>query len=163
MNKLKKTRKRPLPILIFAVFHVVGGISILSMLFNSGIITGFLFFSLFFLGLLTLFSGIGMWLGKVWGWWVGAFYYLYAVARSLNVLFLLKIGDQGIEMTGKYYIKYGGKMLISLLILAYFFHPKVRKYFFVEGKSKKRLIGFLLMPLFILFLISTVANLIIID
>lgn len=41
------------------------------------------------LGLLGIVAGIGILLGKKWGWWLAVFYLAYDICRSLNVIAVL--------------------------------------------------------------------------
>ena len=93
-------KNRPIGISILAVLYILGGVAILGLQIGTsgalqeafkemGIATILGTLSLTFLGVLGVAAGIGMWRGKVWGWWLGAFYLTYSVARSANALFLM--------------------------------------------------------------------------
>lgn len=96
------------------------------------------------LAIVGLGSGIGMWLGLRWGWWLAAFYYVHAILRSLSALGnLAAMAD---EFEGRldleyHYWKHGGRIAVYTLILIYFFRPGVLAYFGVDGRSKGRMLA----------------------
>jgi hypothetical protein len=53
--------------------------------------------SIIFLGVLGITAGAGLWWGKKWGWWLSAFYFLYAFSRELNIL--VNPASAGMETT----------------------------------------------------------------
>ncbi|MEW6104542.1 MAG: hypothetical protein AB1630_12135, partial [bacterium] len=151
-------KQRPLGITIFSIIYIlVGmGIFIIQILFGKkmgdvsslGISQLAFTISITFLGLLSFASGIGMWLGKKWGWWLGAFYCVYGVLRQVNVIIMLpgiiaQFGEpqQGIEY---YWIKYAGRILCYSLLFLYFFKRNVREYFDLEEYPKKKAIFILI-------------------
>lgn len=92
--------KRPVGITILAVLYFLSGVAILGMqvafyrqlnegLGGVGVSTVVAQLGIFFLAALGLAAGTGMWLAKRWGWWLGAFYLTYSVARSINALIVL--------------------------------------------------------------------------
>lgn len=90
-------------------------------------------------------SGIGMWMGRKWGWFAGSFYYMYSVVRNLNGALVIpgiieSVGSDGLaEMShepGYYYFKHGLRAIVHGLIYLYFFKQNVRDYFQI-GEAKK--------------------------
>jgi hypothetical protein len=141
-------RKRPIGISILAVLYIIGGIGVLGIqLFMGGVLTQAFnligissisaVISLLFLGILGLAAGIGMWLGKKWGWWLGAFYLMYSVARNINALIIIPnlVEQFGTPESGlaKYYIKHCGRIILHSLLVLYFFKSNVEVYFQVEN------------------------------
>ena len=149
-----KTQQRPTGVLILAVLHIVGiclgtvmflvpfvqpdqlpnnfeemGISIWKIILNMAII-----------GFLILFSGIGMLLGKKWGWYFAAYYYLNSLLRSGYTLLIIEQiyihldpADPEIQQA---YTKYGGRFVIQLLLLLYLFRDNVLTFFGLQTKRK---------------------------
>ena len=136
--------KRPVGVSILAVLHVMGGVGLLAVqvayrrgLGDAAAELGFsqlhLLFSVVLLGVLGVVSGLGMWLGRRWGWWLAVFSYAYAVLRAGNVLLILtqvgpELGVQQAEMT-RHAIKFGGRIALNSLLIVYFCRPAVRKFF----------------------------------
>lgn len=150
---------RPVGITILSVLYFLSGIAILAIpfLFQGASLKGFesigvseigAYLSIGFLALLGIFAGIGMWIGKKWGWWLGAFYILYSIARNTNALIMIpsvveQYGAQDIEVTS-FYIKHGGRVIFHSLLLLYFFKGNVVEYFSVGGTSPWKRFGVLL-------------------
>jgi hypothetical protein len=100
------------------------------------------------LALLGVSSGIGMWVGRKWGWWLGSFYYVYSVARNASALLTISAledelagGTRGPEY---YYVKYGGRVVVHFLILLYFFRGNVLRYFALENLPKWKAVSTLI-------------------
>ena len=175
--------KPPLGISILASLHLIGGalgllltpLLAIKIITESGIPEGlnqlglspvFLVFGYLILFSLATFSGIGLWRGKWWGWHIGAFYYLYGIARAAGALVhlpdvfgaipadALEDMDRGPEF---YAIKYGGRTLVHALIYLYFFKPTVLQFF---GIRKQRRWNSLLTHLAIYLIVMTLRNLI---
>jgi hypothetical protein len=153
---------RPKGISILAVLHIGGGILgllvtpllAIKLVTGSGIPEGLnqiglspilLIAAYLFLFALEASSGIGMWRGKWWGWHLGAFYYLYSIARNAGALVHLPdvfgtIPAEALEDMNRgpefYAIKYGGRTLVHALIYLYFFKSNVRQFFGTPNKKK---------------------------
>lgn len=149
-----KKKKRPLGVSIISFFSIVGGVCILLIQFwfaanfedisaSTGFSVVLLFGSILFLGLLYLSSGIGMWLGKWWGWWLAIFGFVYSVLRSVNVLVMVyRLGDLAEELSRGveyYYSTRIGRIMFGLFFLGYLFRGNVREYFNVTHYSKKKI------------------------
>lgn len=149
--------KRPVGITILALLYFVGGLGLLALqvVFHRQLAEGLgsigatavvAFLGIFFLAAIGIAAGIGMWLGKSWGWWLGAFYLTYSVARSISALItlpgLLEAAGESAASGAKHYVKFGGRIVVHSAICWYFFTPKVEAYFGVAAISrKKRLAG----------------------
>ena len=154
-------RERPTGISILSVLHVLGSILGVAVLvffisrqngprlqqaFDAIRMPVPLFlFGIGFLSVLGLATGIAMWRGAKWGWYLGAFWYAYAIARDLSALF--RIGDiisafpaeQAANLrhdAGFYYAKFGIQIVVSALIYLYFFKENVREYFGLQNAKK---------------------------
>lgn len=152
---------RPTGISLLCVLHGLGGIGIAVVMVSSigsgdplpdipGISTALFVAGVVFLAVLGIASAIGMWMGRPWGWWLGAFYYAYAIARYANALRMISElsatpGEppSGLKM---YYARYVVRVLVSGLILLYFFKGNVREYFDLEDRSPFADAFFLLSP-----------------
>ena len=172
---------RPIGISILSVLYIIGGIGTLGItILNIQVLMGgtasqvfdklevssiYAVISILFLGILGLAGGIGMWCGKKWGWWLGAFCLMYSVARNINALIMLPIlAEQfGAPEAGlaKYYIKHGGRIVINSLFVLYFFKSNVEAYFQVERLNAwKRFFQLLGATVGIILIISTLGAII---
>ena len=153
-------RERPVGISILALLHIAGGIVLgimqlvllanldkLEPLRTIGIPPVLLMIGIAFLALLGTAAGFGMWRGAKWGWWLGAFYYVYSMARNATALVAIaELADDaagGSRGPGYYYVKHGGRILVHFLILLYFFKENVLGYFGLDDISKPRAISVL--------------------
>lgn len=152
---------RPAGIAILSILAILGGIMIAGLLLyfavylppskrremgqgvseTLGVAPSLLIAAVVFLGVLGTASGIGMWLGRKWGWWLGSFWYLFATFRNANALFVtyqLSSTMPAEELAalpggvGKYYLKFGARVIISALLYWYFFKSNVREFFGVQ-------------------------------
>ncbi len=53
--------------------------------------------SVVFLAALAIEAGFGMWQGRRWGWWLGSFWFVYAIFRNANALLKLKMMTAGMS------------------------------------------------------------------
>ncbi len=148
--------KRPVGITILAVLYLIGGVAVLGLQLAMApkLIAGFersgipaiqAHVALGFLGMLGVAGGVGMIRGKPWGWWLGAFYLTYSVARSAHALLLLpRIAAQfnaSADLLAPHYVKFGGRIVVHSLICWYFFTSGVEEFFAVAGTPRwKRLV-----------------------
>ena len=82
-------RKRPNGISILSVLHILAvviGAIIVTITMMRGQTPAWIVVAFLFTFALALASGIGMWKGRKWGWYLGTFYYLYEIVRNVNVL-----------------------------------------------------------------------------
>lgn len=153
------TKDRPTGISILAVLYLIGGASVLAaQIFLSGLITkgasaigvsnvhAMLGFA--FLGTIGVVSAIGMWTGKKWGWWLGAFYLFYSVARNAEAFLMIPTLLESLGMpeggVTKHYVKHGGRVIIHSLLILYFFKSSVVDYFGVGAMGPWRRFSILL-------------------
>lgn len=156
----KILKPKPRGVRILAALHILGGALTLPLLLTFGQGLGqavgiigaspiLVFVSLGFLGLLALASGIGMWTGKRWGWWLAVFYYVYGALGNANTILTLPgILDQlgtPAQGAGFYYARELGQAFLSILLILYLYRRNVRGYFglgsFSIMKSGAVLIG----------------------
>jgi hypothetical protein len=154
-------RARPLGITILAILHLVGGavlcavtVPLLSklgtlqgVLRSAGSSVVLLAVSAIFLGALGFSAGVGMWLGKKWGWWLGAFYYVYGVARNASALItVIEMSNElgrGAHGPGFYLMKQAVRIIVHLFILNYLFKTNVLSYFELERLSRGKALSIL--------------------
>lgn len=146
-------KKRPTGITILSILALISGVFIVVQNIRAALITSgrnldvMLEISIYFIGLLALSSGIGMLLGKRWGWGIGAFYYVYAILRYANVMIIVFIKHlplYGLSTEIKEHILlYSIRIIIHFLILVYFFRKSILEYFNLEHYSKRKSIPIL--------------------
>ena len=145
--------KRPVGVSILAVLYVTGGLGTLAIqiLFSSSLLGAAEFLGVSslltmvhfaFLGALGLAAGIGMWTGRKWGWWLGALYLLYSIARDTNALFTISdlVREYGEPEAGatRIYVKHAGRIIVNSLLILYFFKSNVVEYFQVAGIGTRK-------------------------
>jgi hypothetical protein len=153
-------RKRPTGITILSVLHFLGvfGFAVLAFFLvrsndpqirqgfaNIGISFPVVVCAIALLSALAFASGIGMWCGAKWGWFLGSFYYAYSIVTNINAL--LSIDDILSAFPAEdtahfrpgpafYYGKFGFRLALSALIYLYFFKENVREYFGLQNAKK---------------------------
>ena len=159
LTKQVTTVTRPVWVSVLAVLHFVGGIVYLGTQFiflanlkaieptlhTLGMTSGLMIFALMVLAIVSIASGIGMWIGVKWGWWLGAFYYIYSIFRNasavLMVISMTNVLEVGSREPEYYLIKHSGRIVLHFLIFLYFFKGNVLEFFHLEGLSKPKAIG----------------------
>lgn len=115
-----------------------------------------IYFSVLLLGIINLGSGIGMWLGKRWGWYLGAICYCYAIIRNSVALVqlsqILRVFNHLQQEAGLSYIKFSARIIGNGLILSYLFKSNVTNYFQVNNRSNWKKAGLVLGVTLIIFL-----------
>jgi hypothetical protein len=165
MEDYMVARRRPIGITLLSILFFAGGVLITTymvygaffiqwderaiglnqVLDEMGIPLELLIGGIIFLAFLGLESGIEMWRGSKWGWYLGSFWYAYAISRNLNALWCVyrlskvlpaeELPQESLDPI-LYYAKYGIRLAISLLIYNYFFKPNVRSYFGLAESSE---------------------------
>lgn len=104
-----------------------------------------LLLGILFLAALGTASGIGMWIGHKWGWWVSSFYYVYGIFRNGAAIATVIAMSDALEGEsrglGFYLVKFGGRIVIHFLILLYLFSENVLGYFDLCDLDKWKAIG----------------------
>ncbi|EMI47185.1 putative membrane protein [Rhodopirellula sp. SWK7] len=153
--------ERPVGVSVLAVLHILGGLVLFGVQFlmfarldsmeeslrAMGIPPVLVIVGVMFLSVLTIASGIGMWMGTRWGWWLAAFYYVYGVLRNASALYtVVSMADQ-LEGTARgpefYMIKHSVRIVIQSLLLMYFFKGNVLDYFDLSTLKKGKALGIL--------------------
>lgn len=166
----KQSARRPTLITILAILNILGGLSVFitqlvawgnlkQAAIQSSISITQLLLGFIFLAVLSVSSGIGMWLGQKWGWWLGALNELYVIPRRLNVLLAalsMYTGTEGDELTR--IIRSAGQILLSIVLLFYFYRHNVLDYFglaeFPKWKSILMLLGGLALVILTFYLLG---------
>lgn len=77
-------------IAIAAVIVLVAQVALFSRLDDVSSLIGvssyFFQAAVTFLGVLSLATAVGMFLGKKWGWWLALFYFAYEITRNMNAM-----------------------------------------------------------------------------
>lgn len=152
--------KRPVGIAILAWLHIIGGaLGALAIgvpllrntpeareaLSQNGMVPFLLLTALVFLCVLACLSGIGLWLGRWWGWFLGAFYHAYGVVRNVCALVMIpyllgslrpeELAQAGYGL-GFYCCKHAARIIVHTLIYLYFFKADVRRHFGLSPKGR---------------------------
>jgi hypothetical protein len=147
---------RPIGVTILAVIYLIaGGASMFSLLvllaryrhdvrtFPGYEFEWVIFNVLLFTGL-SIASGVGMWAGRRWGWWItvvnlvaGAIYQVCSLARVMmgNGPYAGFVELEHIALTN------GLSVLIVLLVVLYFFKGNVVSYFGLQDKRRSNLLA----------------------
>ena len=97
------------------------------------------------IGALSLSAGIGMWLGKRWGWFLSALLFAYGVSRNFVALLTIPglIASMPTEVIAEithgpayYYFKHVTRVIVQGLLYLYFFRKNVQAYFDVKYVRK---------------------------
>ncbi|WP_425396633.1 hypothetical protein [Aeoliella sp.] len=157
----RETMARPVGVTILAILHFIGGVVLLIaqfLLFTNletiggnlrfvGVSPLLLVIGLMFLAILTIASGVGMWMGTKWGWWLATFYYVYSIFRNGAALFTIMVmmdqlegGSRGPEY---YVVKHGVRVIVHFLLFLYFFQGNVLDFFGLRALSKPKAVGIL--------------------
>jgi hypothetical protein len=157
----RRAPTRPVGVSILAVLNLLGGIAVFGAQFlllvnlpsmeeplrTLGIPPVLLIIGMIFLAVLTFASGVGMWLGTKWGWWLATFYYVYSVFRNASALLTIMAAADQLEGTRGpefYLFKHSVRIVISFLLLLYFFKSNVLEFFGMKDVSKAAAGGILL-------------------
>lgn len=159
----RRPQARPVGVSVLAVLYGLGGIFLclaqLNLMTNAealesalrgrGIPLLLLVVGVVFLVLLSFSAAIGLWWGKSWGWWLAAFYNVYGVFRNGSNLLAVLIASSGIGLSSRnaeiILAKQGLRIVIEVLVLAYFFQRHVLRYFGLESIGKFKAIALLSM------------------
>ena len=162
--KWKTPPSRPRNISILAILSFILGLIILggnlTRISNTYGIA--IFFSSLIFALLYLAAGIGMWLGKKWGWWAGTFSYMLMLYNNVETILLLstpaKIYSISVNKIAINKSEYISGAVVLFLLLLYFFSEDVLKYFELETMPKWRTILLMISIVFIVALINTITT-----
>lgn len=164
--------KRPIGITLLSVLLIITGLAFIGiqLIFSNKInevFSGFginsitTILSLLFLGISSLVAGIGMIIRKKWGWWLGAFYFVYAIFRYINVIVMAFSLEEELQNSSRgiaYYVFQNSiKIIVHFLIFLYFFSNNVLEYFKLENYSKKQGILIFVVGFGITFLLASVS------
>ena len=86
---------------------------------------------------LQITSAIGMWRLTTWGWWAAAAYFINSATRYFSILILGGVGSIQLERTSDYWIRYGGRFLFALAILAFLMIQGNRDLFGIVDRPKQ--------------------------
>jgi Flp pilus assembly protein TadD len=136
--------RRPKGLTFLGALHVVGGIAtIVAVVLGSDLISNTLSGSGFdsqksivlaiLHGLLSIAAGIGILLGKPWGWWLAAYSYLYGILRNISGVLAIpqmvaSFGEpaDGVVYT---YMRVLGKTGVGVLVTVYWFSRGILAHF----------------------------------
>jgi len=165
-DHLATVRGRPIGISLLSVLHVVGGVlAVLVMGFvlwealteRRSELEPPLWLMMTFLVVyivLLLGSGLGMWLGAKWGWWLGNFVYFWNLVVGLVQIPILLWNSGGSIFTDNpsWLVQNSTSLAITSLVVLYFFKRSVREFFGL--RSMKILFALLLLSLVSLLFVA---------
>ncbi len=133
------------PITAFVVFFFAKSINGRHFLAGLGISPELLFVYLMVLCVLAIASGVGMWSGKRWGWYLGSFFCVYNIVRDVNALIRITAAMNAMSREdvagmshgpGFFYVKFGVRIILGILMYLYFFKANVRAHFGLSETKK---------------------------
>jgi hypothetical protein len=89
--------------------------------------------------------GVGMWMGRIWGWYLGSFYWMYSLLTSVNALIPMPSAmnaapsNEALDTAHGpvfYYVTHGVRAAIGVFLYSYFFKSNVRSFFGVTEGQK---------------------------
>jgi hypothetical protein len=120
-------------------------------------------FNLFYIlgttALLGVLSGVGMFVGKKWGWWVSLYFFLDGAKRYITRLILIPQAIELANITGSssyYYFREGSKATYYVLAVVYLFNITVMDYFEIDKEKRKKYIVTISGIYVLLYLISKI-------
>lgn len=85
--------------------------------------------AIIFSGVVSIAAGVGLWLGKKWGWWLSAFYFLYMFAQEITALFASgSLPSSG----GAALLNAAIGILLSIVVVYYLFKNEQLAHFHLE-------------------------------
>lgn len=158
----ERPRGRPVGVLILAVLQLIGGGLVVlgpaSFLFTLSMAPPealhelrtehiLVVANMAGIGVVMLASAIGMWTGAQWGWWLGAFNYVYSLLEFAATLLAAALMTGGLgASTGnpEYTIpRQALRVAVCALIAFYFFQGNVLEYFGLRGLGRLKALGIL--------------------
>jgi hypothetical protein len=163
-------RRRPIGVILLSLLALLGGLVLAGVatfaayhlstsdqaeviaerLAAIGLPLPLLAVGLLFLMVIGLGSGVGMWFGTQWGWYLATFGYAYAIVRNLNAIWITQrifASMPAAEFAAMphspayYYFKFAVRSVIAALILLYLFKGSVRAFFQLDGVSSWRVLA----------------------
>lgn len=143
-------KRKPVFINVISTINIIGAVFIFYSLIihseqwiNSSKKAGLENFDLHFsygtIALLGILSGVGMFFGRKWGWWLGSFYYIDCGIRNLSRIILSPIVMKQLNIIGNfsyYFLRDGVKAVFCIFVIIYLFKKNVLEYFGLYRKSK---------------------------
>ncbi len=137
----RETSVKPIWITILAILNILSGINAVSRHLFKGIISiqSFTELALFpkidlvniiALGVITLLSGIGMVIGKKWGWWTASIIYMYQIIAQV-----MSIGT--IQYVG--YLRYIAALLYFTFLMSFMLRERTFTYFQLDFSLRKNM------------------------
>jgi hypothetical protein len=160
--------RRPIGLSILAFFHGLGSVGILLFLVvlagtrgthdwaeRAGLSLALVVIAGLVCGALGLASAYGMWTGARWGWWLSSWYYVtdgvgHTLALASTPLQFRRLDADALT---EFLVKHCVRLLISLLLVLYFFRRNVLRFFGLESLKKWKAVG-ILIGLSLVFLVS---------
>jgi hypothetical protein len=151
---------RPLGVRILAALHILGGLALLVFEVMQWIYVTPMadvewaraaLFGMFardaLVCLLAFGSGIGLWFGATWGWWLAGLFYMQAIFGQVGRLIAYAEVAGGLDPATVIWhivLPSAWRIVVSLLLCAYLLKHNVRAYFFVAHLSTPKALAILL-------------------
>lgn len=123
---------------------LLGGIVVIGSIGDDSLVAGiprpYLLISWIFTIGLGLATGVGMWLGRPWGWWLATYYFLWKALNGLTGV----LGSLSSEPSMSVLRQYGWDVFFGTVLVIYLCRENSREYFGVGEQAKWK-------PLLILF------------
>ena len=166
-NTNKSHTKKPKLILTLSIIQMIFGIFYTIRTFSSLFYFSMInpdfhralpnFWGIYFV-ILILGSSIGLWKGRIWGWWCTSLLYMGLAAKTLFQLIVglqilsLKVRTEDIYILNDNYLIIIGFFFIYLIILVFLFHKKNLEYFKLIDVKKVKVLSILFLCSFLYFM-----------
>ncbi|MBP1961190.1 hypothetical protein [Paenibacillus aceris] len=162
---------RPIGVSLLAIWIAIAGVIVLiaQVSFFSklsdvssliGVSSYFFQAAVTLLGVLSLATAVGMFLGKKWGWWLALFYFAYEITRNMNAMLSIPIlveqyGDISSQKITSYYLKSGVRSAFDGFLIFYLCRESVTSYFQTTETKKWKVLLILFGVCIAIILISS--------
>ena len=163
-------RSRPVGVTILALLFLITGVGLVALLATAwptlldglgqiGVSAPMLLYSLILPTILGFVAGVGLWIGRPWGWWAATVASLLNIVRNVQglvvLLGLVQALDGLSEAATMALVRDAASVIGQSLLLAYFFKGNVLAFCQVGGGSRWRLLLLLAGIVAVVFAIGT--------
>ena len=149
---------RPIGVWILAILFVLGGVMIAAVSFLAlspaanvervyrafHLTPEIIFAGAFLAGVVVFATGVGMFVGWRWGWWLATLYFVWTAFRSSAFVINLMLSPDLTDVIGEsttrgmqyYLVKYGMRVPVNFLLTVYMFRENVLGFFGLSQLAK---------------------------